>query len=109
MRPEKTGGPGWPAAFGSEWRHLVGEQRESRLLQPDQLVTGDPDQLLEDKQVQRDPTQREEDTEDLTWDCTGRQVPVACNTTHSQQGGATHGSGRWKEVEEKEEQEPMEK
>lgn len=67
-------------------------------------MTGDPDQLLEEKQVQRDPTQREEDTEDLTWDCTGRQVPVACNTTHSQQGGATDSSGRWKEQEEEEQE-----
>lgn len=71
-------------------------------------MAGDPDQLLEDKQVQRDPTQREEDTEDLTWDCTGRQVPVACNTTDSQKGGATNSSERGKEVEEKEEQEQME-
>lgn len=59
-------------------------------------------QLLEKKQVQRDPTKREEDTEGLAWDRTGRQVPVACNMTHSQQGGATHSIWREEEVEEKE-------
>lgn len=73
-------------------------------------MAGDPSQMLEEKQVQRDPTQREEDTKDLAWDCTGRQVSVACKITHSQQGGAAHSIGREEEIEEKEKKsEQMEK
>lgn len=79
--------PSWPEAFIIKFRYLAREQQEDRLLESEQLLAGNPNQLLEEKQVQRDPTQREEDTEDLTWNSSGRQVSIACNITHSQQEG----------------------